>query len=352
MNALVSRWTPEHEKSSVVCFISAGAYIGTTVALPASSVILDAWGWHMIFYIWGAIGLIWCLAWSIFARSACPSADAGECPSDELNGRALLQANAQLEAGHGEQSELVSVANLSGPTGCRALCLLASSQSVWAIGIASFCFCFTAYLQLTELPTFLAEVLGIDVGKSGVLTALPNLALAASTIGGGLLCDALIRRKDLSLLIGRARSGGRTERKRRLRIAFNAAGLLISGVCLVGCAVSDRVLPVRWIEPAAVVLMTLAVGASGLTIAGWSANIQDVGGVALSGLTCAVVNTFATLPGVLAPVASGALTDRLGDRAGFTTIFLVAFGLDLVGTIAFARMCSVLPLVPVERETS
>lgn len=40
-----------------------GASLGTVIALPLCGWVLDAWGWEAVFYVSGALALLWTVAW-------------------------------------------------------------------------------------------------------------------------------------------------------------------------------------------------------------------------------------------------------------------------------------------------
>jgi predicted MFS family arabinose efflux permease len=40
-----------------------GASLGTVVAMPLCGLVLNAWGWDAVFYVSGALALMWFVAW-------------------------------------------------------------------------------------------------------------------------------------------------------------------------------------------------------------------------------------------------------------------------------------------------
>jgi MFS transporter, ACS family, solute carrier family 17 (sodium-dependent inorganic phosphate cotransporter), other len=46
----------------------AGNYAGTVVAMPASGLLAGAYGWESVFYVFGAIGVVWLVLWMIIVR--------------------------------------------------------------------------------------------------------------------------------------------------------------------------------------------------------------------------------------------------------------------------------------------
>jgi ACS family sodium-dependent inorganic phosphate cotransporter len=37
--------------------------LGTVVAMPLCGLVLNGWGWEAVFYVSGALALVWCVAW-------------------------------------------------------------------------------------------------------------------------------------------------------------------------------------------------------------------------------------------------------------------------------------------------
>ncbi len=64
INDIFIRWIPQSEKSRLIGFASAGSKIGNIIALPLGGYLcLHGFdnGWPSIFYIYGMIGVLWCL---------------------------------------------------------------------------------------------------------------------------------------------------------------------------------------------------------------------------------------------------------------------------------------------------
>ncbi len=40
------------------------------IALPMAALICDAFGWPAVFYVFGALGLVWCLAWLLLVSNS------------------------------------------------------------------------------------------------------------------------------------------------------------------------------------------------------------------------------------------------------------------------------------------
>lgn len=67
---MVGRWVVYEEKSLWFGIIYSGTSIGTVISILTSGMILHALGWEAVFYIHGALSLIWCVVFLIFFRES------------------------------------------------------------------------------------------------------------------------------------------------------------------------------------------------------------------------------------------------------------------------------------------
>ncbi|XP_067388733.1 sialin isoform X2 [Emydura macquarii macquarii] len=63
MHAMWSSWAPPLERSKLLSISYAGAQLGTVVSLPLSGIICYYVNWIYVFYIFGALGVLWFLFW-------------------------------------------------------------------------------------------------------------------------------------------------------------------------------------------------------------------------------------------------------------------------------------------------
>mmetsp|Transcript_18270 Transcript_18270/g.46409 ORF Transcript_18270/g.46409 Transcript_18270/m.46409 type:complete len:649 (-) Transcript_18270:188-2134(-) len=63
VHQLIAGWVPATEHSTAVAVVTAGSYLGTVAANFATPLIISHLSWHWSFYIFGSIGLIWCVLW-------------------------------------------------------------------------------------------------------------------------------------------------------------------------------------------------------------------------------------------------------------------------------------------------
>jgi len=66
IHSMIGAWIPPGERSKAVAVVTASAYFGSVIALPTSSaLVVSAWGWRGIFWLFGALGLIWGTTWQV-----------------------------------------------------------------------------------------------------------------------------------------------------------------------------------------------------------------------------------------------------------------------------------------------
>ena len=88
--ALWCKWAPPSEKTQLLNFTLSGMYLGTVFAFPISGmhpmgfivrcsyVRYIGWlcgssflgGWPAVFYVFGGVGILWCIAWTYFISSS------------------------------------------------------------------------------------------------------------------------------------------------------------------------------------------------------------------------------------------------------------------------------------------
>ncbi|CAG8482564.1 5485_t:CDS:2 [Paraglomus occultum] len=65
-HSLISAWIPQQEQTRAISMVTAMAYSGSIIALPTSSFLgSSVLGWESIFYVFGGVGLIWCMFWYV-----------------------------------------------------------------------------------------------------------------------------------------------------------------------------------------------------------------------------------------------------------------------------------------------
>eukprot|EP00058_Branchiostoma_floridae_P006257 XP_002591745.1 hypothetical protein BRAFLDRAFT_83517 [Branchiostoma floridae] len=137
------KWAPIYERSRLMSITMAGANFGTVVVLPLSGYLADTYGWESVFYVTGCIPILWFVFWVIFVYDS-PSSHPRIDPEE-----------AKYIESHIETREVKSP-----PVPWLKLI---RCVPLWAIVIGHTCSNWGFYTMLTNLPTYLKQILGFDI---------------------------------------------------------------------------------------------------------------------------------------------------------------------------------------------
>ena len=140
--------------------------------------ILLALGWRWIFYIFGSLGVLWAIGFSIFYRNL---------PEDH---KGVNRAELARIRGVNEDGTIKAVAANKLATPWRQILL---SPNMWYISLGYFCFFFGSNFYLTWYPTYLREHLHMSIRSLGILGSLPLFAGMAGDLVGGSLSDLIFK---------------------------------------------------------------------------------------------------------------------------------------------------------------
>jgi len=157
----VAEWFPTHERATAMGIINAGTAVGAVAAPPLIATILLLANWRWIFFLTGAIGLVWAISWRSFYFS----------PVQQSNG------------------------NGSKPVLGRSAWLpLLRARQVWGLILAKFLSDAAWYFYLFWLPKYLYDARGFDIKAVGTLAWIPYAASGAGCLLGGGFSSYLVRR--------------------------------------------------------------------------------------------------------------------------------------------------------------
>lgn len=175
-----ARWIPASERATIKGVFFAGAYAAGAATPIVVTWLVDGMGvtWRMIFLSFGAIGLVWAVAWWRWFRD-----EPADHPGVNAAELALIEgsrpAAVPLLRGWPFWQRLLAQRNLA------ALCLMYVPN------------CTTFYFCITWLPTYLREQHHFEKTELGYLASLPLFLSVATQFLGGWLSDRLTRRHGL-----------------------------------------------------------------------------------------------------------------------------------------------------------
>jgi MFS transporter, ACS family, glucarate transporter len=249
--------------------------------------------WRHIFWIFGALGIVWCvLFWAWFRDRP------EDHPAVNDAERALIRGGqAEVDHGHGNVpwGKLLTDANL------------------WTLCIMYFGCAYGWYFNITWLPTYLEETYQVKEASHGFWTVslmkgMPLLLGSLACLVGGLLTDWFIRRTG--------------DRKWGRRI-FGMIGHGICAVCYFLALTANS--PYTF-----VLFVALAAFWNDITMGSAWASCIDIGGK-YAGIVSGCMNTIGNLGGAVAGITTGYILDLYAaDPATGWAINFISFGVVYV----------------------
>ncbi|XP_061692413.1 sialin isoform X2 [Syngnathoides biaculeatus] len=295
MYSMWAAWAPPLERSRLLTISYIGAQIGTVVSLPLSGEICFYLDWTYVFYIFGAVGLLWFVLWALLAF-------------DSPNSHPWISEQERVYIVGSLKNEL-SPSGRSIPWGA-----IVTSRPLLAIVVAHFSYNWTFYTLLTLLPTYMNDVLGFSIQQNGFLSALPYLGCAACAVLSGQLADYLRERRRWAAVT--------------VRKSFSAVGMTGPAVFLVaagytGCNYTS-----------ALTFLTISSSLGGVSASGFNINHLDIA-PSYAGILLGITNTFATVPGMVGPVVARSLTAN-NTIEEWQMVFYIAAAINLFGATFYA----------------
>lgn len=289
--ALYAKWVPTAERSRSMALANSGIPSGQVFALLSAPIIALTLGWEWIFYIFGAFGFVWLIAWyRATARepAAHPRLDATEA--------AEISAGLPPPTAPGEGT----------PQLYRALM---KSPAVWAIVVAHFCNNWSLYVLLSWLPSFVTQGLGVDFANSGWVSMLPHLVSFVFLNVAGTVADRMVK------------SGMAVTRVRKICQTIGFSGLACA-LFFVGTVDS------AWL---AITIMCAGSAVGAFVTGGFAVNHMDIA-PNHAGKLMGITNTFATIPGIIGVAVSGYILETTGSWA---MVFQVAGAVTVFGMVFY-----------------
>jgi MFS family permease len=243
--------------------------------------------WRVAFFISGALGIVWCLAFYPWFRdepAQKPSVSAAELSYIE-SGRGLIES-------HRADSQVWR--------------RLVTSPSLWAMSVYYFCGSIGWSFFVSWMPRYMKDVQHVNFEKSELSTALPLLCGGIACLVGGALSDSLVKR---------------TGRRRLGRAVFPICGCLVASLAMLGIPFATS----AW---SATILMCVAATAFDFGQAANWASIVDIGG-RNAGIAMGFINMVGCLGHAVQPYVGALIFNNFGWNALFA-VYAVAFLLAMM----------------------
>ena len=309
MHAMWSYWAPPLERTKLLAVTYVGPQFGTIIAYPLSGWLCAngfAGGWPSVFYVFGTLGFLWFFAWMYFAHDT--PRDHPTISKEELE---------YIETTVGEEQDHLTPKDQGYKTPWKAIM---TSFPVWSIIVCFFCYYWSFYTLLTNMPTYFKDILGVNISENGFISAIPYICNFLSCVAFGNISD-YVRRRGLCS----------TEDVRKVA---TTAGLVAAASSLIGASF------VQCHQTAlAVFFLSFALIGGGCTQSGFATNHLDIG-ARYGGVLMAITNIAATISGIVAPYVVGLLTNKKPTRHQWQVVFVIAASFNVFGMIFFLFFAS------------
>ncbi|XP_005107785.1 uncharacterized transporter slc-17.2 [Aplysia californica] len=285
-------WAPPQERTTLISICFSGSMIASAIVYPSSGLLCRfgfAGGWPSVFYVFGIVGLVWCVLW-MFLMYETPDTH----PRIDPREREFIK---QSIGGTNKENR-----------GAIPWLKIFSSIPVWAVVVAQLGYNWAFFMLLAMLPQYMKEVLQLDIQSNGFYSMLPYVALSLCTNIWGSLCDCLLRRKVVSLT--------------GVRKLSTAVGTVVPGILYVIISFLDCS-QALWV----VLLMTFAIGISGTNLQGFLINPYDIAPRYATAVLC-LSNTIAVGSGIVSPYVVAAMTVNK-TREEWQGVFFLTSGIGL-----------------------
>ncbi|KAF7994577.1 hypothetical protein HCN44_004049 [Aphidius gifuensis] len=290
-HALLAKWIPPNERSRMGAAVYAGAQFGTVVSMPLSGLLSGSdYGWPSIFYVFGIVGAIWCVVflWMVYE-------DPEKHPSiSEDEKKKIISA---LWGTAGSSSPPV-------PWGS-----IITSLPFWAILIAHMGQNYGYETLMTELPTFMKQILHFNIKTNGLVSALPYVTMWIMSLVLSYIADWMITSGKCNHTVTRK---------------------IVNSIGQYGPAVALIIVSFTGCHPALTVfVLSLGVGLNGGIYSGFKVNHLDIS-PRFAGILMSFTNCLGNLAGLLAPLTAGTIIHGAPSQVKWRKVFMICAGVYFV----------------------
>ncbi|XP_049873430.1 putative inorganic phosphate cotransporter [Pectinophora gossypiella] len=293
---MLGKWIPKEEKSRLGAIVYSGATMGMALQNLCAGFIAEYFGWPAIFYVNGTLAGFWTIAY-VFLGADSPQSSR---IISELERFVIQNSLGQIGGQKKLKTPWKSI--------CRSIPFLAlmivHGGNNWGF-----------FTLMTQIPSYMSNVLGTDIKKNGVLSSLPYIAAYLVGFPIGFLADHILAKKILTVT---------TTRK-----LFNSIGLYGAALVLIGLSFTpaDNIV-------LAVTLLVLAVAVNACFYAGFILVHVDMS-PNFCGSLMGISNTYANIIGLIAPLAAGALLKDETDPVEWRKVFFISSAVYVLSNTVF-----------------
>ncbi|XP_072384181.1 putative inorganic phosphate cotransporter [Diabrotica undecimpunctata] len=269
INSLLAKWVPLKERATIGTLVFGGSQMGTIICSAICGALIHVTkSWASVFYLFGGLGILWYILWQILCYSS-PEQHPfiGEKEKNFL------------------KKEIEGISTKKPNTPWKAML---TSAPVWALVAAQAGHDWGFFTILTELPTYMSEVLKFNIKDNGLWNSLPYIVMWVCSLSSGKLCDWMIAKGYIKVTLAR---------KIFTTLAAVGPSIFIMAASYAGC---DKALTVG--------MFTISLFLTGPFYCGFKVNALDIA-PNHAGILMAIVNGLGSITGCVVPYLAGALTE-------------------------------------------
>jgi sugar phosphate permease len=288
-------WFPKEERGIVQGITHSASRLGAAIAPPITVAIMVAYGWRMVFYVFGFIGLAWSILFFLVYSNM---------PEEH---KRVNRAELAHIRGVNETGDIQQVHIQEKPT--VPWSVLLKHPNMWAIMGAYFTYVYCLWIFLSWLPSYLVDYRHFSLLKMGYFASLPLFAGVVGDTAGGWVTDLLlVKTKNVKLA----------------RRSVAIVGMLGCGAFILPAAVTANSYTAVYCLTGAMFFLECIIGPA------WAVPM-DVGGE-YSGTVSGMMNMAGNIGGALSPTVFGFLV----AYGSWIAPFVVAACLLFLGAAVWA----------------
>ena len=274
MSKILAASVPVESLGTANGIVAFGYLMGPAVGIYLGGLLIEGFGWRVMFVVFGAVSLLWLLPWSrVAVRQHAPAAKPSEGPGTS----AILR-----------------------------------TRELWGTSLGHFCSNYTFYFMLSWLPYYLVTERGFSNLQMSRFASSAFLVNALCAMGGGWWTDRLVKRGTSADLAYKGVLGS-------------------AALVAVACMLCVAFVP----GPLALVCIFIYQALCGASSPGVFAVPQILAGPGAAGRWVGIQNSIGNLAGIVAPWLTGFVVYRTGH---FFAAFIVAAAVSVLGFVGWVFM--------------
>lgn len=270
---IIATWIPKQERARATATYISSQYIGLALFTPVLTFLTDRYGWEMVFYATGGVGIVFGIYWLIVYRDPKDSKRTSQAELDHI----------KEGGGYGSQDQAAVTAKVEG----KDILYFLKKKTVWGLFITQFAYNSTLIFFMTWFIVYLEKALNLTLAKAGLGATIPYLMAMVGMLAGGFLSDTLLKK------------GKSTTVARKVPV-------------FIGLALTATIVFVNFFENQPIIAIAI------LSLAFFGNNVANLGWVVFTdviprnyiGTMGGFLNLFGNLSGISTPIIFGMILQR------------------------------------------